>query len=244
MRSRLGSNRSNRICCRIVWSGHARKSVSSDMAHHLPEMRIVLPLTAKRLHGVAQRGVPAVVGCRALAADTQSAAHDQPFFGTRHGDIKQALMLLQFAFLLHPANFGKSTRLLGLTDRQQGRTFAFIHNQFSGLVRLFARIGGRIGKDNHRRLQPFGTVDGHHPHLVSAALTVALDLDIAAVEPCQKRLQATALLLLELQCGVEHLLHRHQRFRPKPCAEFTPAAGLTRENLFQKMVSSGVICAR
>ena len=39
------------------------------------------------------------------------------------------------------------------------------------------RIGGRIGEDDDRRLQPLGAVDGHHPHLVGRRPRIALNVD-------------------------------------------------------------------
>ena len=54
------------------------------------------------------------------------------------------------------------------------------------MVRFLGRVRCDVRQYNHRRLQALGTMDGHDPDLLAAAIALAFDFGVAAVKPCNE----------------------------------------------------------
>ena len=146
-----------------------------------------------------------------------------------HGDlVGMRRMFRQYADPLRLAN-------------RDNRIFEFAIGPLAQLDReaaafLARRIEGRIGQDHQRCLQPLGTMHGHQPHFVAALDLLALDLDVAAVEPVEKALQRRDMVALEGQCRGQQLVERVDRRMAEPRQQFAATLHRSRHDRLEKLV--------
>ncbi len=129
------------------------------------------------LHPVADHAVPAFVAGAGFARG----ADDQPAFGAGHRDIEQAAAFAVLRGL---------TVIAGLLEErwQAGGGAGPVGVVASGeeCVAGGGFAFGGVGKDDDRRLQPFGAVDGHHADAVFGGVHLAFDFQIVSAHPFNK----------------------------------------------------------
>ena len=77
-------------------------------------------------------------------------------------------------------------------------------------------------------------MDGHHPHGVARRGGVALDLDVAAFEPCEEAVERGDLGAFKLERGSEQFVDRVARRLAEPREQGAPAVERTREDRFEE----------
>ena len=84
-------------------------------------------------------------------------------------------------------------------------------------------IRGRVGEQDDRRLEALGAVDGHDPDGIGRRRRVALDLDLAAVEPGEEAVERGRLGPLELERARQQFLDRVAGGLAEPAVELAAA---------------------
>ena len=73
-------------------------------------------------------------------------------------------------------------------------------------------------------------------NFIAALDLLALDLDIAAVEPVEKALQRRDMVALEGQCRGQQLIERIDRGMAEPCQQLAAALHRSRQDRLEKLI--------
>ena len=159
--------------------------------------------------------------------------HDQPALRPGHRHVQQPQRFLFFAGLAGIPGVGDQRRAGvggGLPQRCPIR-------RHQHLVAFAAAVGGGVGQDHHRRLQPLGAVHRHHPDAVARRLCRALDLDLVGIQPHQKPGQRRHRLAFIGQCLRQHLVNPVQRLVACP-RDQAAAAIMAGQDAFDHLVGA------
>ena len=170
----------------------------------------------------AQAGLDPLVPAAAIGlAGARPAADIEPVLGARHGDVQQAVLLLQGAAvdLAAPA----ARRLVGVVGARQPEPGFVVGAGQQALAVL--RYPRRVGQVDDRRLQALRGMHRQDAQLAPPVLVeVALDLAAPRLEPAQETLQRATLDPLVLQRARQQFVDRIGGLAAQPLHEPPPAA--------------------
>ena len=96
------------------------------------------------------------------------------------------------------------------------------------------RVGGSIGDEDDRRLQPLGAVHRHHTHGIRRRGWIALDLDVAGRKPGEETLERRYLVPLEMERAGHELVDGVARREAQPGVKFAPSIHWAGQDGFQE----------
>ncbi len=169
----------------------------------------------------ADRFVPATGGRAIVATPT---ADIQAVFGPGQRDIEQAAALTLASRLGDGACAARHRIVIGDPRQPTDQLAAMlILAQPEQPDRIVGHVN-RVGQKDNGRLQALGTMHRHDAHQAGAAwLSLALDLDVVALEPMQKALQRGHVLAFISECQVHELVDGIGSVGPEAAEQSAPA---------------------
>ena len=151
------------------------------------------------------------------------AADDQAVFRTRHGNIQQAVVLLDGLVARLCARAGGSRAVIDAARRPHrhgvppvGTDLALCRNLDQRADLLAAGFGSDVGDEDDLGFQPFRAMHRHHAHFAGSHRQITLHVVRAGLDRCEETHERGAVLLFMRESAHEKCVNRIRSLRTQP----------------------------